>query len=102
MVAGVIHVNHEGTQRCVTDHTHRGGIGGDPLETVQVGAEGIGHDRLDHVAMRAGQPEHVAAVLLGEASVVLAHRLHRAGLHMGKAFAVGEHRCARLLLHHCP
>ena len=33
---------------------------------------------------------------------MLAHRLDRAGLHLGQALAVGEHRGAGLLLHHRP
>ena len=67
-----------------------------------MGAQRIGDDRLDHVAVCARQPQRVAGVLLGETPIMLAHRLHRPGLHMGQAFAVGEHRGARLLLHHGP
>ena len=95
-------MNHKGAQRCVTDHTHRRRIGGDALKAVQVRAQRVGHDGLDHVAVRTGQPQHVAVVGLGEAAVVLADRGHGAGLYVCQAFTCGEHRGAGLLLHHRP
>src|ERR1700739_4296787 len=68
---GVVHVQHERTKPGVTDHTHRCRIRRNPLETVQVYPQRVGDDRLDDVAVRAGQPQRVATMLLGQPRVMV-------------------------------
>ena len=65
-------------------------------------AKRVGDDRLDDIAVSASQPQHVAAVLLGQPRVVVADRGNGTGLHLGQSLAAGEHCRAGLRLDHGP
>ena len=56
--------------------------------------------------MSTGQPQHVSffwpAVFFGQPTVVVAHRGHRARLHLRQAFTAGKHRRAGMGLDHRP
>ena len=52
--------------------------------------------------MSAGQPQRVAAVLLGQPRVVVANGGDGTGLHRSESFAAGEHCRAGMRLNHGP
>ena len=56
-----VHGHDEGAVRRVADDGQAGRVDHDALEGVEVHAEGVGQDRLDHVAVRDRQPHGVVA-----------------------------------------
>ena len=61
VAAGVVDADDEGPGLGVGDHRDRRRVDDDPLELVQVQAQRVGEDRLDDVAVAAGQPDGVGA-----------------------------------------
>ena len=92
-----------GPGRGVPDHGHRGRVGHDPLEQVQVQAQRVGHDGLDHVAVAARQPQRVRAVLGGHRRVPVAGpRPPRGPPSPPSPRRPGTSTARRVLLHHLP
>ncbi|CKT39418.1 Uncharacterised protein [Mycobacterium tuberculosis] len=58
--------------------------------------------RLDDIAMGAGQPQHVVAVLIGQPPVVFADGCHSASLHLRQTLTAGKHRRAGVGLDYPP
>ena len=58
-----VHADHERPQRRVAHHRQGRGVDDDPLEGVEVDAERVGEDRLDHVAVAHRHPHRVGPVL---------------------------------------
>ena len=54
-----VHGHHVRAGRGVADHRHRRGVDQDPLEGVEVHAERVGQDRLDHVTVGDRHPDRV-------------------------------------------
>ena len=73
----------ERSQRRVGDDAHRRRVDHQPLELVEVHAEGVGEHRLDDVAVRDDDVDGVVA----EPGVPVAHGVDRAGLHVAHRLA---------------
>ena len=104
VAAGVVHPQHERPGVGVADHRHRARVDHDPLEEVEVQAERVGQQRLDHVAVAAGQPDRLRPGRRGHrASHSRTAATARAWV-CGQPLPVrpGEHRRGRVLLHHLP
>src|SRR6266566_2985767 len=80
IASGVVEADQERPQPGVPDDGERAGIDLDPLEQVEMNSKAIRNDRLDDISVRA---HHVAGVP-AQLRVPLAHRAHRAVLHLGQ------------------
>ena len=99
---GGVHGDHVGPVGGVADDRHRGRVDQDPLESVEVDAEGVGQDRLDHVAVGDRGPDRVRAVLGGEFRVPGPDRADRPGRHLGHRLPARETHRRRLRLDRRP
>ena len=100
VAAGVVDADDERPGLGVGDHRDRRRVDDDPLELVEVQAQRVGQDRLDDVAVAAGQPDGVGA----ELRVPVADGGDRAGLRLRQPLPLGagEDRGRRVLLHDLP
>ncbi len=98
--ADVVGARHEGTQGRVVDDADGARVHAQPLELVEVHAEGVGEDRLDHVTVAHDRVDGVRA----QALVPLTHGGHRPVLHVRHRLALGagEDGGAGVGLHHLP
>jgi hypothetical protein len=100
--ADVVLADDEGAQRRVPDDRQRGRIDHDALEQVEVQAERVGEDGLDHIAVAARQPERVRPMLGGDPGVPLAYRRHRPVRHRGHRLPARKDGRTGVRLHHLP
>ena len=91
-----------GTGLGVADHRDRGRVDLDPLEEVEVHAEGVGEHGLDDVAVADRHPDRIGAVRGRDRGVATAYGVDRARLHLRQRLTAGERRRRRVGLHGLP